>query len=75
MKSIMSHSHRCMVCGNELVKSMTNDDSFICEQCGEEYDLELLSKMELEFDEFEKLLLLDIKTRNKKVNRIANLIY
>jgi hypothetical protein len=54
---------------------MDNDENFECERCGEEYNLEILSKMELEFSEFDRLLLLDLKMRKRKPHRLTNHIY
>jgi DNA-directed RNA polymerase subunit RPC12/RpoP len=74
MRTIKLQVQRCLVCGSKLV-SMDNDESFTCERCGEEYDLEMLSKMELEFSEFDRLLLLDLKMRKRKPHRLTNRIY
>ena len=74
MKTIKLQVQRCIVCDSKLV-SMDNDESFKCERCGEEYDPEILSKMELEFSEFDRLLLLDLKMRKRKPHRLTNHIY
>jgi len=75
MKTIKIQAQRCMACGGKLVNSKDHDENFTCEKCGEEYDLEILSKMELEFDEFDKLLLLDLKMRRRKNSRLVHLVH
>ena len=60
---------RCLACGSVI----NNNGSEIleCKKCGEVFDLRVLSSMELDLDEFDKMLLVTLKGKssNKRITR------
>ncbi len=59
---------KCLSCGGELHR-LGDDDRYGCVECGEVFDLRGVSKMELNFDEFDRLLLYALKSGARGKNR------
>jgi len=52
---------RCLACGGTL--SCLNGENYVCDECGEVFNLKGLSNMELDLEEFDRLLLYSLKKR------------
>ena len=66
------HKFHCTACEGTL--NHIDDEKYICEKCGEVFDLKNLSNMELDLEEFDKLLLYTLKKRQIINNCNLNLI-
>jgi ribosomal protein L37AE/L43A len=61
---------RCTACEGTL--NRIDNEKYVCEECGEVFDLKGLSNMELSLEEFDKLLLYTLKKRQIVKNRNLN---
>ena len=52
---------RCLACGGTLRR--IDGENYICEECGEKFDLKGLSNMELDLEEFDRLLIYTLKKK------------
>ena len=64
------HKFRCTACEGTL--NCIDDEKYVCEECGEVFDLKGLSNMELDLEEFDKLLLYTLKERQIVKNHNLN---
>ncbi|MGD0804244.1 MAG: hypothetical protein ABSA11_09245 [Candidatus Bathyarchaeia archaeon] len=68
MKTAQVETLQCLSCGSPL-RRIEGSDSYRCKKCGEVFDLRGFSNMELDLDEFDRLLLYTLRkgrTRESK---------
>jgi phage FluMu protein Com len=66
MKTAQQNTLRCLSCGS-LLNRVEGSESLECNKCGEVFDLEVLSGMELDLDECDRML--QNAFRNKRVSK------
>ncbi len=62
----------CVACGGELRRSSTQREFYKCKKCGESYDLEGMSNMEIDLSTFDRLLLYHLKKKRVKNTKPRN---
>jgi hypothetical protein len=62
MKTAQLQIHKCLSCGSTIAP-IEDGEKYACKKCGELYDIAFLSKIELELEEYDRLVLLDLKRR------------
>jgi hypothetical protein len=62
MKTALLNKLQCLNCGAPL-EHLSGTEQIVCDNCGEVFDLRTVSSMELELDDFNKLLLCTLKKR------------
>ena len=65
MKTAQLHQLQCFSCGKPL-SPPEGTDKVVCEHCGEVFDLRGFTSMELELEDFDRLLLYSL--RKKRFN-------
>ena len=68
LKTVKLQTLKCLLCGSEL-DSIKSNDRFECKKCGEIYDLRGISSMELNLEEFDRLLLFELKKKQMSKKR------
>lgn len=73
MKTTQLQTLRCLSCGSPL-NHIDGAKEYVCKNCGEVFDFRGFSSMELDLEEFDRLLLYTLKKRRavKKHNRARN---
>jgi LSD1 subclass zinc finger protein len=73
MKSAQLQTLQCLSCGRPL-NPPEGAEEIVCEHCGEVFDLRGFTSMELELEEFDKILLYALKRKrfNSKSNRVKD---
>jgi predicted amidophosphoribosyltransferase len=69
MKTAKLEKPRCLSCGSKLA-SIDGEEHFRCRRCGEEYDISGLQRMELDLDDFDKLLLFSLRKNRKNDGKV-----
>jgi predicted RNA-binding Zn-ribbon protein involved in translation (DUF1610 family) len=62
MKTTQLQTLRCLSCGSSL-NHIDGAEEYVCKKCGEIFDLRGFSSMDLDLEEFDRLLLYTLKKK------------
>jgi hypothetical protein len=62
----------CITCGGVLRKISSQRELYKCKKCGESYDLDGMSNMEIDLPTFDRLLLYHLKNKRTKKTKPIN---